>query len=163
MRILETLAVGLARGFGRKVGADTFLPVDKPGQSHKYGVLIGANLGSQNLLQITPDPHQEDNPVGANLLRYRPVALPVRLGRHQLEITLPIWRLLQAAAAGTLPGTNDLERFHGLRRAVESAVLELSLNPENALLISDIEAGRHWRAANVRTRGGDLLNVYEVS
>jgi hypothetical protein len=163
MRILETLAVGLARGFGRKVGADTFLPVDKPGQIHKYGVLVGANLSSQNLLQITPDPHQEDNPVGANLLRYKPVALPVRLGRHQLEITLPIWRLLQAAAAGTLPGTNDLERFHGLRRAVESAVLELSLNPENALLISDIEAGRHWRAANVRTRGGDLLNVYEVS
>ncbi|MET8786171.1 hypothetical protein [Streptomyces sp. NPDC004589] len=163
VRIMETLAVGLARGFGRQVGADTFLPVDKPGQSRTYGVLVGANLSAQELLEITADPHQESNQVGAGLLRYRPLALPVRLGRHRLEITLPIWRLLQAAAAGTLPGTDDLERFHGLRRAVESAVLELSLNPANPLLISDTNAGRHWRAANVRTRGGDQLNVYEVS
>lgn len=163
VRIMETLAIGLARGFGRKVGADTFLPVDKPGQSRKYGVLVGANLSSQGLLEITADPHKDDNPVGAGLLRYRPLALPVRLGGHHLEITLPIWRLLQAAAGGTLPGTNDLERFHGLRRAVESAVLDLSLNPANALLISDTDAGRHWCAANVRTRGGNSLNVYEVS
>ncbi|MFD9984464.1 hypothetical protein ACFWZJ_29230 [Streptomyces massasporeus] len=163
MKIMETLAIGLARGFGRKVGTDTFLPVDKPGQSRKYDVLVGANLNSPDLLEITADPHREDNQIGADLLRYRPLGLPVRLGRHHLEITLPVWRLLQAAAAGTLPGTNDLERFHGLRRAVESAVLDLSLNPANALLISDTDAGRHWCAANVRTRGGDSLHVYEVS
>jgi hypothetical protein len=164
--IRETVALGLARSLGDEAGPETFLPMDRPGDERSYRVLVGADLRNGKLLELMDDPVLASNPVGAKLVGYTPLAITMRLGgtdhERPLTIDLPTWQLLQSAAAGTLPGTVDLERLIGLRRAVEAAVRAISLDPESPLLISHAATGRRWRAASVRTRGGEHIRVYEV-
>lgn len=163
---LDLIAAGLARGFGDEAGVESFLPTDSPGEDRAVRVLVAADLRGALVELAEDDPLRAANPVGAGIVGYRPLALPLRIGPadnpRDVAIDLPHWDLLVQAAEGTMPGTVDLERFIGMRRAVEAASRSSATDMSSAFLIADTRTGRRWRLAPVRGRGGEQHRVYEV-
>lgn len=163
---LDLIAAGLARGFGDEAGVESFLPTDRPGEDRAVRVLVAADLRGALVELAEDDPLRAANPVGARIVGYRPLALPLRIGPddnpRDVAIDLPHWDLLVQASEGTMPGTVDLERFIGMRRAVEAASRSSATDMSSAFLIADTRTGRRWRLAPVRGRGGEQHRVYEV-
>lgn len=163
---VEYVAEGLANGFGVVSGPETFYPTDDGGGvTRKTDVFVRADLVQDSMLWVPEggDPVIAANPVGANVVGYRPLAIAMELSMQQgdggaiqpFDISLPLWDLLGRAAGGTIPSSVDKERFLGLRRAMESVGQLAGQNRKLPLLVRRRGSGRKFRIAPYG-RGGTL-------
>lgn len=146
---LEHVSLGFAAAFGVQSGPETFFPTEAPGP-RETEVLVEADLVADGLVWTAPegDPVRARNLRGADLVGYRSLSLALVVAREvPLNVDLPLWSLLQAAIEGTAPSTVDLERFLGLRRAVEAVGRQASNNHRLALLVTHRGTGQRFRVA----------------
>jgi hypothetical protein len=164
LEMRDTLADGLARAFGLSVGPETFFPTDSA--EGETAVLVKASLlddtATEMCLGIRRDPAWRSNGIGSRAVSYRPLGLHVDLGGQAVQITYPLWTLLQQARNGAVASSVDLERFHGLRRALEEIGRLGSTDPSRPLLVSDLESGRAFRIARQSLLGKETLRASEV-
>jgi hypothetical protein len=164
MSVQENLADGLAQAFGVTAGPETFFPADRG--EDVVSVMVQAHLladTSNNLrLNIEPDPVRKTNRVGADIVGYRPLALHLRLGGHNLQITYPLWVLLNRSVDGAAARSLDLERFHGLRRALEAVGRIAAGEPSRPALVFETLTGRAFRIAAHSVLGTETLRASEV-
>jgi hypothetical protein len=74
-----------------------------------------------------------------------------------------MYRLLGAAANGTVASTSDLARFYGLRRAVE-ALARAAADQDEGLAVERPGHARRYRVRKTRTISGQkILAVEELS
>lgn len=115
------LGRALGRSFGIFDGERPYIPVKAYDPRDPSRVFVDALLEyKEGIYQVIEDPLYARDPAGAELAAHRPLAVTVRIGGVESQISLPVYRLLKAAAKGTVASTADLERFYGLRRAVEA-------------------------------------------
>ncbi len=146
---LEHVSTGLAAAFGVKSGPETFFPTEAPGP-RETEVLVKADLVADGLVWTASegDPARARNPRGADLVGYRSLALALIVAREaRLSVDLPLWSLLDGAIRGTSPSTVDLERFLGLRRAVEAVGRQASNDLRLPLLVTHRGTGQRFRVA----------------
>jgi hypothetical protein len=152
MALLEALsrvAEGLAAGFGVRSGPETFFPTEAPGP-RVTEVLVRADLVNDGLVWTAPegDPGRARNRRGAEIVGYRSLALAlVVAGEVRLSVDLPMWSLLELAVAGTSPSSIDLDRFLGLRHAIEAVGRKASNDHSLPLLVTNRETGLKYRVA----------------
>ena len=162
--VQENLAAGLAQAFGFTAGPETFFPADRGEDT--VSVMVQAHLlgdTSEDLrLNLDPDPVRATNRVGADIVGYRPLALHLRLGGHRMPITYPLWVLLNRSLDGTAARSLDLERFHGLRRALEAVGRIAAGEPGRPALVFDTATGRAYRIAAHSVLGTETLRASEV-
>jgi hypothetical protein len=169
---VEYVAEGLANGFGVVSGPETFYPTDDgDGVTRKTDVFVRADLVQDGMLWVPEDgdPVIASNPVGADVVGYRPLAIAMELSMQQgdgdpanqaFDISLPLWDLLGRAAGGTIPSSVDKERFLGLRRAMESVGQLAGRNRKLPLLVRRRGSGRKFRIAPYGR--GETLRSNEV-
>lgn len=124
---LEDLRILLEHALGRSFGVleegRPYIPVKAYDPRDPSRIFVKASLDyseTGEIYDVVKDPVITRDPDGAWLATHRPLAVTVMLGEVELPVTLPVYRLLVAAAEGTVASTADLERFYGLRRAVEA-------------------------------------------
>lgn len=164
---LEALRRLLERALGRSFGvleSDTpYIPVKAYDPRDPSRIFVRASLDySDEIYKVAADPPMERDPGGARLAAHRPLALTIRLGGIGFAITLPVYRLLEAAAAGTVASTSDLERFYGLRRAVE-ALARAAAAADRELAIERPGTARRYQVRRSTTLGGqEVVAVQEI-
>lgn len=156
---VEYVADGLANGFGVVSGPETYYPTDDGGGlMRKTDVFVRADLVQDQMLWVPDDgdPIVAANPLGADVVGYRPLTIAMQLSLQHVDssaaiqsfdISLPLWDLLGRAAAGTIPSSVDKERFLGLRRAMESVGRLAGQNRQLPLLVRRRGSGRKFRIA----------------
>jgi hypothetical protein len=130
------LGRALARTFGLLHGATPYLPVKAYDPREPSRIFVEGTLRMEDgSYRLPPDPSRGERAAGhpadekngdAELAGHRPLAIRVQLKDVELLLTLPLYRLLRQAAAATLASTADLERFYGLRHAVEALARSVS-------------------------------------
>lgn len=164
---LEALRRLLERALGRSFGvleADTpYIPVKAYDPRDPSRIFVRASLDyNEEIYAVATDPPVERDPGGAELAAHRALALTVRLGGIEFAITLPVYRLLEAAAAGTVASTSDLERFYGLRRAVE-ALARAAAGAGRELAVERPGTARRYQVRPSTTLGGqEVVAVQEI-
>jgi hypothetical protein len=145
---IERVAEGLAAGFGRQCGPETFFPTDDPGGDREADLLVKADVvNDADLLWFADDPVLAADRHGATLVGYRPLSVAMVAVGVPLPVNLALWSLLDKARAGTAPRSVDVERFLGLRRAVESIGRLAAANRSLPLLVVQRATGRSFRVA----------------
>jgi hypothetical protein len=139
---------GMAAGFGVLAGIETFFPTEAPGP-RSTDVLVRADLIDEQLLWTAPDGDltRHHNPLGAELVGYRELALAVVIGDIDVSVDYPLWELLQLAVEGAAPSTFDLDRYLSLRRAVEAIGRAAGNDQRIPLLVVHRATGRRYRVA----------------
>jgi hypothetical protein len=164
---LEALRRLLERALGRSFGvleADTpYIPVKAYDPRDPSRIFVRASLEySEEIYAVATDPPIQRDPGGAHLAAHRPLVLTVRLGGIEFAITLPVYRLLEAAAVGTVASTSDLERFYGLRRAVE-ALARAAAAANRELAVERPGTARRYQVRRSTTLGGQaVVAVQEI-
>lgn len=165
---LESLRRLLERSLGRSFGAleaDTpYIPIKAYDPRDPSRIFVRASLEyDPAIYQVAVDPPLARDAAGAQLAGHRPLAVTVRLGAVEVAITLPVYRLLEAAAAGTVASTSDLARFYGLRRAVE-ALARAAAAAGRELAVERPATARRYQVRRSTTIGGqEVVVVQELS
>jgi hypothetical protein len=159
-RLLER---ALGRSFGVLEADVPYLPIKAYDPRDPSRIFVEASLEyTPGIYEIVPDPPARRDPEGARLAAYRPLALTVELGGIEFAITLPVYRLLEAAATGTVASTADLERFYGLRRAVE-ALARGAAAANRELAVERPGTARRYQVRRTTTLGGqEVVAVQEL-
>ncbi len=159
-RLLER---ALGRSFGVLEGETPYIPVKAYDPRDPSRIFVSASLEyDEAIYQVTADPPLKRDPEAARLAAHRPLALTVRLGGVEFAITLPVYRLLEAAAAGTVASTSDLARFYGLRRAVE-ALARAAASADRELAVERPGTARRYQVRRSTTLGGQaVVAVQEI-
>ncbi len=120
-RLRRLIERALGRSFGLLEGDTPYVPVEAYDPREPSRVFVEASLHyDDGTYEVLPDPPVQRDPGGAELAGHTPLSLAAKLGGVEIVITTPVYRLLRAAESGTVASTADLERFYGLRRAVEA-------------------------------------------
>jgi hypothetical protein len=153
-RLLER---ALGRSFGVLEGDVPYIPVKAYDPRDPSRIFVSASLEyDESIYAVAVDPPLERDPAGAHLAAHRPLALTVQLGGVAVGVTLPVYRLLVAAAAGTVASTSDLERFFGLRRAVE-ALARAAATARRDLAVERPGTARRYQVRRSTTLGGERI------
>lgn len=164
---LDALRRLLERALGRSFGvleADTpYIPVKAYDPRDPSRIFVRASLDyTDPIYSVLTDPPVQRDPAGAELAAHRPLALMIQLGGIEFSVTLPVYRLLEAAAAGTVASTADLERFFGLRRAVE-ALARAAAAAGRELAVERPGTARRYEVRRTTTLGGqEVVAVQEI-
>lgn len=153
------LGTALARTFGILHGTTPYIPVKAYDPREPSRVFVNGLLRyDDGSYRVTKDPArgghagtddvEPDKAADARLAGHQPLAVRVALAGVELTLTLPLYRLLREAERATLASTADLERFYGLRHAVEA--LARSVSAAGRELVVE-RPGTHQRFA---VRGG---------
>src|SRR5262249_28968566 len=110
-RLLER---ALGQSFGVLEGDTPYVPIKAYDPRDPSRIFVRASLNySDEIYAVEPDPPARRDAEGARLAAHRPLAITARLGGVAFAIPLPMYRLLEAAATGTVASTSDLARFYG--------------------------------------------------
>lgn len=150
----------IAQAFGVRQGG-AYIPVEGYDPRQSARVFVRLQLREEGGSYTTvDDPAYRRDPDGAELAGHRPLAVTVRLGGVEVAINLPTFRLLRAAAAGTVASTADLERFYALRRAVEALARDAA-GPDEPLLIEAPGSGQRYEISRAAAGGRSMLILRE--
>jgi hypothetical protein len=153
----------LGCSFGVLDGGKPYVSVKAYDPRDPSRIFVNAELRYEpEIYGVLKDPAGARDPEGAVLVGHRPLAVTVMLGGVEVAVTLPVFRLLVAAAKGTLASTADLERFYGLRRAVES-LARASAAAGGDLVIERPETARRYHVTRSPGLGEEqVVSVREV-
>jgi hypothetical protein len=161
LRFLLERAIGCS--FGVLVNGKPYVSVKAYDPRDPSLVFVSAELRhEEGIYEVPRDPARTRDTVGAYLAGHRPLAVTVVLGGMEVAITLPVFRLLVAAARGTLASTADLERFYGLRRAVES-LSRKAAGRDDELIVERPENRRRYQVTRMPGLSNEpVISVREV-
>ena len=165
--VLADLQLLLERALGRSFGVldagTPYLPVKAYDPRDPSKIFVNAELRHEmGIYDVLIDPVLARDPDGAWLADHRPLAVAVTLGGVEVAVSLPVFRLLDAASRGTLASTADLEGFYGLRRAVE-ALAGAAAAEDRDLMVERPGTGRRYQVARSPGLGGEpTVSVREV-
>jgi hypothetical protein len=163
-RLMHLVQEALARAFGVVAGGQPFLPIHSYDPRDPSRIFVNGTLTPQKgSFELLPDPPRSRDPEGSLLAGHEALAVTARVGGVELAITLPLYRLLRQAAAGTLASTADLERFYALRHAVEALARRAS-EGETTLMVERPGSGRHYLVSRFPgiVPGQETYSVQEV-
>jgi hypothetical protein len=129
---------GLAAMLGRPASAAAYFPVKAydPRDPSRIFVQVDVQGSMEPVAAVTV----RNNPDGASIVGYRPLAVTAALssGDESVEITIdaPAYQMLLAAERGLLASTADTARFYALRRAAD-LLARTAASPDAQLLIDD--------------------------
>lgn len=169
------LEEALAGAFGINHHEQFFIPIKAYDPRDPSRIFVRLQLEQGESYALLPDPVVRADRNGARWVSHRPLALTVELGGErpagdpnaalvggiEVSITLPVFRLLRRAQAGTLASTADLERFYGLRRAVE-ALARSAAAAARELLVERPGTDRRYLVTRTRDLGGLLVRAREL-
>ncbi|MEU4548289.1 hypothetical protein [Nonomuraea dietziae] len=160
-QLLQTVANGLVKAFGRHSEGSDYLPTESLAESRRSRILVRVELlGSLDLEESRP---LRDNPKGSHIVGMRPLSARLKVGTASLDLDLALFRLLEKSSEGALAASLDIERFHSLRHAVEILGRSAAENPNLPLLIVRSGDSNTYRASMVPWRGEDQLRIMRVS
>lgn len=153
----------LTATFGERVRGESYFLIDAFDPKRTFDVLVHVDLRDSEVLGIrTPDPAIAENPDGARVIGYQPLAVLLALRGVDLRVDLPLYRLLQQIKNGAVASTADLEGFYHLRRAAE-ALGRLACEHDRALLIRDRSTGsRYLLSTRADRRGRNRLGLEAI-
>lgn len=152
----------LGRSFGLLEGDTPYIPVEAYDPREPSRIFVEASLHyDDGTYEVRRDPPVARDPSGAGLAGHTPLALTAKLGGVEITITLPVYRLLRAAESGTVASTADLERFYGLRRAVEA--LARTASQDRQLVVQRPGTSRRYSVSrSVGLGGQETIAVTEA-
>jgi hypothetical protein len=153
----------LTRAFGERVRGESYFLIEAFDPRRTFDALVHVDLRDPSLLRMTtPDPAIAQNPDGARVVGYQPLAVLLCLRDVELRVDLPLYRLLRLIKAGAVASTADLEGFYHLRRAAE-ALGRLACDHDRSLLIRDRSTGsRYLLATRTDRRGRNRLGLEAI-
>lgn len=166
--VLERIADGLVEAFGARLGPETYLPTENAAETRPAAVL--AKVPLEELIDIALPLAHVRNPHGTRVVGARPLAARLRIRSESghsnapslnLDLDLPLYRLLTEAAEGAVPSTADIERYHALRRAAER-LGRTAAGGEATLLIKDFSGGTQFTVARRVRRNQSTLKIEKV-
>jgi hypothetical protein len=167
------LEAALASAFGIDHHGQFFIPIKAYDPRDPSRIFVQLRLEQGDSYALLADPVVQADADGAECVGHRALALSVELGAQisgpsaavtggiDVAITLPMYRLLRRASAGTLASTADLERFYGLRRAVE-ALARAAATTATELLVERPGTERRYMVSRSRDLRGPVVRAREV-
>jgi hypothetical protein len=159
-RAFQQVQDGLAAVFGLVSGVEHYYPTSTPAPGASADLLVKADL-LDGYLEPAPDPAIRTNPPGAETVRYRPLALALRVAGQEVTVDYPLWQLLRRAALGAPPNVVDLERFLSLRTAMRQVGVDAAAANSPLLVRQRGQGGRKFRLV-ARSSSSDALRATEV-
>jgi hypothetical protein len=146
--IQVALERALAATFGLRDGEMPYVAVETYDPRDPSRIFVPAELDhGTGSYDVRIDPVLSRDRDGAVLAGYRPLSITVALGGSrddappgavsggvEVDVTLPIFRLLRSAERGTVASTADLERFYALRRAAEALARQTAATTDRLLV-----------------------------
>jgi hypothetical protein len=159
----ELLGRAIGQSFGVLEGDRPYVPVQAYDPRDPSRIFVDASLSyDDGTYTLEADPAVRRDGEGARLAGHRPLAVTATLGGVEVTINLPVYRLLRRAEAGTVASTSDLERFYGLRRAVE-ALARTAGGLGRGIVIERPEGARRYTVRRAKGLGGqDTISVQEL-
>jgi hypothetical protein len=160
-QVIDVVCEGLVSAFGRRTGHEAFLPTESLTESRQARVLVQIDLADE--VDITPQRTKTLNPVGCEVVGWRPLTARLKIGNSVVDLDLPLYRLLQEASGGALPATVDVERFHSLRYAAERLGRAHAGKDNRPLLVTDESLGAAFLVTSQQRRGQQRLKIEKVA
>lgn len=165
-QLLILIERGFAASFGEHLGAETYYRTEAHDTSRTVAVLSKASIA--DFLFPLADRTAAANPVGAGLVGHTPLAIDISVAGVRLSVSFPLFRLLAGATEGTVPSTQDLERFSSLKRAAEALGRQAANHRDEPLMFVIAGPGgsmSRYRASQRRDRftAGHVTAVEDVS
>ncbi|MEU7967372.1 hypothetical protein AB0D09_28505 [Streptomyces sp. NPDC049097] len=160
-QVIDVVCEGLVSAFGRSTGHEAFLPTESLTESRQARVLVQIDLADE--VDVTPQRTKTLNPVGCEVVGWRPLTARLKIGKSVIDLDLPLYRLLQEASEGALPATVDVERFHSLRYAAERLGRAHAGKDSRPLLVADETLGAAFLVTSQQRRGQQRLKIEKVA
>lgn len=162
VKVIELVGQGLVRAFGYHAEGTDYLPTEGLAELRSTRVLAKVDLTDGQLIDLLESRPSERNPQGSTMVDARPLTGRLRIGQAELVLDYSLFRLLQAAAEGTVATTIDIERYHSLRHAAATLGRTLANDQGTALLVLSDSASVAYRVGTVRIRNKTDLQIKKV-
>ncbi|MEV5264157.1 hypothetical protein [Streptomyces werraensis] len=160
-QVIDVVCEGLISAFGHRAGQASFLPTESLTESRKARVLVQIDLAHE--VDIREQRVRVLNPVGCDVVGWRPLTARLHIGKSVVELDLPLYRLLLEASKGALAATVDVERFHSLRYAAERLGRTGAGQDGRPLLVTDEAHAAAFLVTSQQRRGQQRLKIEKVA